>query len=262
MQRSIFTWFAFSVFALPAYSQGLAKPFTNSVGMQFALIPAGTFTMGSPGTEKGRGDDEIPRKITFAKGLYVGVHTVTQEQWQSIMGNNPSHFKGEKNLPVEHVSWSDCREFCKKLRGKDNKPYRLPTEAEWEYACRAGTTTPYHFGATLASEQANYNGTFVYGNGKPGVNRAKTTPVGSFPANAWGLHDTHGNVWQWCSDWHGGYARNDQIDPQGPKTGTNRVQRGGSWGSHPIFCRAANRNFSDPDQRTEFVGFRVCFSAD
>jgi eukaryotic-like serine/threonine-protein kinase len=249
--------------APPVYSQGkLPRSFTNRIGMKFVLLPPGQFTMGSPNTEKGRGDDEIPRKVTFAKGLYVGIHTVTQEQWQALMGNKPSYFKGANHLPVEQVSWHDCVEFCKKLRDLEKKPYRLPTEAEWEYACRAGTTTPYHVGATLASGQANYNGTFVYGNGKPGIFREKTMPVGSFPANSWGLHDMHGNVWQWCSDWHGGYHRMDLLDPQGPKAGKNRMQRGGSWGSHPIFCRAANRNFSDPDQRTEFVGFRVCFSAE
>jgi formylglycine-generating enzyme required for sulfatase activity len=262
LKRYIYGLVAPFVFATILQAQTKEPPqFINGIGLRFVLLPPGSFTMGSPGSEKGRGDDEIPRKITFAKGLYVGVHTVTQEQWQAVMGDNPSHFKGAKNLPVEQVSWHDCAAFCKKLSGKDKKPYRLPTEAEWEYACRASTTTPYHFGATLDSAQANYNGNFIYGNGKPGVYREKTTPVGSFPANAWGLHDMHGNVWQWCSDWHGGYARNDLTDPQGPKTGKNRMQRGGSWGSHPIFCRAANRNFIAPDQRTEYAGFRVCFRA-
>ena len=160
------------------------------------------------------------------------------------------------------MSWDDCQAFCKKLAAKDKKPYRLPTEAEWEYACRAGTTTAYSFGATLATEMANYNGDLVYGPGKKGVNRQKTTPVGSFPANAWGLYDMHGNVWQWCNDWHGGYAGKDLTDPQGPKSGKNRVLRGGAWGSHPIFCRSANRNFAAPDSRTEFYGCRVCFFSD
>jgi eukaryotic-like serine/threonine-protein kinase len=200
--------------------------------------------------------------VTFTKGLYVGIHTVTQEQWKAVMGDNPSYFKGKKNLPVEQISWQDCQAFCKKLSAIEKKPYRLPTEAEWEYACRAGTTTPYHFGETLAVEQANYNGNFVYGSGKKGVYREHTTPVGIFPANAWGLFDMHGNVWQWCQDWHDGYSGKDLIDPQGPKTGKNRILRGGSWGSHPIFCRSANRNFADPDSRTEFYGLRVCFNAD
>jgi formylglycine-generating enzyme required for sulfatase activity len=238
------------------------KHFTNSIGMKFVLVPAGTFTMGSPNSEKGRGDDEYLRKLTFSKGLYMGIHPVTQEQWQAIMGANPSHFQGENNLPVEQVSWSDCQAFCKKLGAREKKLYRLPTEAEWEYACRAGTTTAFHFGATISTEQANYNGNFIFGLGKKGIHREKTTPVGTFPANAWGLYDMHGNVWQWCQDWHGGYSRTELTDPQGPKSGKNRVLRGGSWGSHPIFCRCANRNFADPESRTEYYGVRICFSAE
>ncbi len=131
--------------------------------------------------------NEIQHKVTLTKGFYMGVYTVTQEQWREVMGNNPSFFKEEKNLPVESVSWNDCQEFIKKLREKDKKPYRLPTEAEWEYACRAGTTTPFHFGETISSEQANYRAEVIYGNGKKGIYRAKTTPVGSFQANASGL---------------------------------------------------------------------------
>ena len=192
----------------------------------------------------------------------MGVHPVTQEQWRAVMGANPSHFTGGKNLPVEQVSWHDCQEFCKKLSALEKKSYRLPTEAEWEYACRAGTTSAFHFGTTLDVEQANYNGNFTFANGKKGVYREKTMPVGSFPANAWGLHDMHGNVWQWCADWHGGYSQKEVTDPQGPNNGKNRVLRGGSWGSHPIFCRSANRNFGDPENRNEYCGFRVCFSED
>ncbi|MBI1830350.1 MAG: formylglycine-generating enzyme family protein [Planctomycetes bacterium] len=227
--------------------------------MKFAWIPPGTFTMGSTGKEKGRGDDETPHQVALTKGFYLGVHAVTQEQWQAAMGNNPSHFKGEKGLPVDQVSWNDCQAFCKKLRERDNNAYRLPTEAEWEYAARAGTTTPYHFGETLSTDLANYNGNFIYGNGKKGIYREKTTPAGRFPANAWGLHDMHGNIWQWCQDWHGGLPSQAVSDPQGPKTGKNRMLRGGSWGSHPVFCRSANRNFADPDERTEFYGLRVAF---
>ena len=124
----------------------------------------------------------------------MGVYTVTQEEWQALMGSNPSHFKGEKNLPVDSVSFLDCQEFIKKLREKDKKAYRLPTESEWEYACRAGTTTPFHFGETISTDQANYNGYNIYGNGKKGVTREKTTPVGSFPPNGFCLYDMHGNV--------------------------------------------------------------------
>ena len=199
------------------------KTFTNSIGMKFVWIPPGSFVMGSPLGEKERQHIETQHKVTLTKGFYMGVYTVTQEEWQVVMGSNPSIFKGEKNLPVEKVSWDDCQEFIKKLREKDRKPYRLPTEAEWEYACRAGTKTPFHFGETISTEQANYNGNFVYADGKKGVFRDKTTPVGSFPANAWGLHDMTGNVWQWCQDWSGEYPQKDVVDPQGPKTGKLRT---------------------------------------
>ena len=134
------------------------KSFTNSIGMKFVWIPPGTFMMGSPKEEKQRNGNENQHKVTLTKGFYMGVSTVTQEQWQEVMGNNPSMFEGEKNLPVDSVSWNDCQEFIKKLREKDKKPYRLPTEAEWEYACRAGTTTPFHFGETISTEQANFQG--------------------------------------------------------------------------------------------------------
>src|SRR5207249_4874744 len=148
--------------------------FTNSIGMRFVWIPPGNFTMGSPKEENKRGYDENQHKVALTKGFYMGVYTVTQEQWQAVMGNNPSDFKGEKNLPVEKVSWDDCQKFCQKLREKDKYHYRLPTEAEWEYSCRAGTTTPFHFGDTISTDQANYNGNETYGIGKPGVYREKT----------------------------------------------------------------------------------------
>ena len=190
----------------------------------------------------------------------MGVHLVTQEQWQAVMGNNPSHFKGDKNLPVEQVSWNDCQEFIKKLREKDKKPYRLPSEAEWEFSCRAGTTTPFHFGETISTDQANYDGTFTYGNGRKGVNRGKTTPVGSFPANAWGLHDMHGNLWEWCQDWFGDYPQKDVVDPQGAEKGEFRVLRGGSWYFNPEDCRSAYRRRYLPGSRDYNRGFRLCFS--
>jgi len=237
------------------------NPFTNSIGMKFVWIPPGSFMMGSPKEEKERqngGKDETQRKVTLTKGFYMGVFTVTQEQWQEVMGNNPSQFKGEKNLPVEMVSWDDCQEFIKKLREKGKKLYRLPFEAEWEYACRAGTTTPFHFGETIFTEQANYNGE-IYGNGKKGMFRQKTTPVGSFPANAFGLHDMHGNVWQWCQDCLGDDPQKDQIDPQGPEKGTHRVLRGGSWFNLPLHCRSAFRSGDVPGDRYDRYGFRLCF---
>jgi sulfatase modifying factor 1 len=238
------------------------QPFTNSFGMKFVWIPPGNFVMGSPNSEAERSDDEIQHKVTLSKGFYMAVHLVTQEQWQAVMGNNPSHFKGEKSLPVDQVSWGDCQEFIKKLREKDKKPYRLPTEAEWEFCCRAGTKTPFHFGDTISTEQANYNGDFTYGDGKKGVCRKKTTPVGSFPANASGLHDMHGNVWQWCQDWYGDYPQNDVVDPQGAEKGESRVLRGGSWDDSPGYCRSAYRYGFGPGVRDDDVGFRLCFCLD
>ena len=238
------------------------KNFTNSLGMKFMWIPAGSFVMGSPKEEEGRGERETEHKVKLSKGFYMGVHLVTQEQWEALMGNNPSKFKGEKNLPVEEVSWDDCQQFIKKLREKDKKLYRLPSESEWEYSCRAGTKTPFHFGETITTDQANYNGDFTYGEGKKGKFREKTTQVGSFPANAWGLHDMHGNVFQWCEDWYADYPQKDVIDPQGPEKGQSRVLRGGSWLDYPGCCRSAFRSWVDPGYRHGSVGFRLCFCLD
>jgi sulfatase modifying factor 1 len=253
---------------LPIHAQPKKDPpknFTNSIGMKFAWIPPCTFIMGSPKEEKERQPfktDETQHKVTLTKGFYMGVYTVTQEQWQAVMGNNPSAFKGEKNLPVERVSWDDCQEFIKKLREKDKKTYRLPTEAEWEYSCRAGTKTPFHFGETISTEQANYDGNFTYGDGTKGVYRKKTTPVGSFPANAWGLHDMHGNVYQWCHDRYGEYPQKDVVDPQGAEKDDARVLRGGSWSLTPLYCRSAFRHRGEPGRRGGIYGFRVCFCLD
>lgn len=233
--------------------------FTNSVGMKFVWIPPGSFMMGSPKDERKRQDGEVLHKVSLTKGFYMGVYPVTQEEWQAVMGTNPSWFKGDdNNLPVENVSWLDCQEFISQLREKDKKAYRLPTEAEWEYACRAGTNAPFHFGETISTDQANYNGE-IYGNGKMGINRRMTTPVGSFPANTWGLHDMHGNVWQWCQDWDGKYPQQDVADPQGPYMGQHRVQRGGSWQAFPQHCRSAFRNAHGPGVHTDIAGFRICF---
>ena len=255
---------------------------TNSLGMSFAWIPPGSFMMGSPKSEADRSNDETQHQVTLTKGFYMGVHPVTQEQWQAVMGNNPSHFKAgneqvswlmrwfkqgsqkkpEENLPVEQVSWEDCQEFLKRLRDQDKKPYRLPTEAEWEYACRAGTTTPFYFGPTISTDQANYDGNYTYGSGKKGVYREKTTPVGTFPKNAWGLHDMHGNVWEWCQDWYGDYTTSAVVDPQGPNSGESRVLRGGSWFNYPDYCRAAFRYWHEPGFRYKLIGLRVCFCLD
>jgi uncharacterized protein (TIGR03067 family) len=236
------------------------KIYTNSIGMKFMWIAPGTLAMGSTEKEEGRNKDEVQHKVTLTKGFFLGMHTVTQEQWQAIMGSNPSHFKGDKNLPVENVSWDDCQEFCKKLQAKDKKAYRLPTEAEWEYACRAGTTTPFAYGETISTDQANYNGDEVYGKGKKGVYRAQTTVVGSFPPNAWGLFDMHGNVWQWCQDKYGEYAAKDATDPPGATSGDARVVRGGARYNHPASLRCAARHYFLPSYRSSYIGVRVCFT--
>ena len=236
------------------------KDFTNGIGMKFVWIKPGTFLMGSPKEEAERRYIEVQHRVTLTKGFYMGIHLVTQEQWKEVMGNNPSRWKGEKNLPVDSVSWHDCQEFIKKLREKDKKQYRLPSEAEWEFACRAGTTTPFHFGETISTEQANYNGNQTYGNGKKGVYREKTTPVGSFPANAWGLYDMHGNLREWCQDWEGDYPQKDVVDPKGPEEkGLFRVLRGGSWCDVPKYCRSASRFWQDPICPLNPFGLRVCF---
>lgn len=239
----------------------------NSLGMRFAWIPPGAYLMGSPTNETGReiykGASETQHKVTLTTGFYLGIHLVTQEQWLAVMGSNPSCFKhNKKNLPVETVSWEDCQEFVTKLRESDAIPYRLPTEAEWEYACRAGTTTPFFFGDTISSEQANLDGTIIYGNAKPGRLRNKTMSVGSFPPNAWGLYDMHGNLFEWCQDWYGEYPKDDVVDPQGPNSGERRVLRGGAFLVPAACCRSAYRYQETPTLRGFHIGFRICFCPD
>jgi uncharacterized protein (TIGR02996 family) len=230
----------------------------EGVEMVFHFIPPGSFLMGSPPDEVARQADETQHRVTLTQGFWLGIHAVTQAQWQAVMGSNPSHFQGE-NLPVEQVSWNDCREFCAKLSERDGRQYRLPTEAEWEYACRAGTTTPFWFGATITSEQVNYNGNYPYGGGTKDLYRETPTPVGSFPANAWGLTDMHGNVWEWCQDRYGKnyYRKSPEGDPPGPSRGSYRVHRGGGWNYFGRDCRSAYRDWSTPANRNELLGFRA-----
>jgi formylglycine-generating enzyme required for sulfatase activity len=232
------------------------KGFTNSLGMKFVWVPPGSFMMGSPKEEEERTNFETQHKVTLTKGFYMGVYTVTQEQWTEVMGKNPSYFKGEKNLPVEQISWNDCQDFIKKLREKDKKLYRLPTEAEWEYSCRAGTTTAYYYGndKRMLGQYAWYLQNSFNSSGR------KTNPVGLKKPNAWGLYDMHGNVLQWCQDWHQAFLpEKDVVDPQGPEEGDNRVQRGGSCHSDTRFCRSASRHSEDPLRRNISTGLRVCF---
>jgi formylglycine-generating enzyme required for sulfatase activity len=189
----------------------------------------------------------------------MGVFLVTQAQWKKVMGKNPSRFQGD-TLPVEQVSWHECNEFCKKASKMDGKPYHLPSESEWEYACRANTVTAFHFGETISTDQGNFDGNYVYGIGKKGTNRQKSTPVDAFPPNDWGLFDMHGNLWEWCGDWYGIYPTEDSVDYQGPIMGAERVIRGGAWNQIPKRCRSAYRERSDPRKGRKDVGFRLCFS--
>ena len=249
----------------PAWSQAPAeKPgkLKNSIGMEFASIPAGKFLMGSPETEKERFQDETQHEVSLTQGFRIGVYKVTQAQYEQVMGKNPSLHKGA-TLPVETVSYDDALAFCKKLSDLPaekaaGRKYKLPTEAEWEYCCRAGTSTPFHFGNELNGTQANCDGTFPYGTTKQGPYLKKTSPVGSYPANAWGLHDMHGNVYEWCQDWYGDYPKDSIKDPQGSSSGEHRVLRGGSWYSGGACdCRAGERFRSSPDNYNLLCGFRL-----
>jgi formylglycine-generating enzyme required for sulfatase activity len=221
--------------------------------MKFVWCPPGTFLMGSPSYEPNRGGEESQHRVTLTQGFWMGVTPVTQAQWQAVIGSNPSHFKGD-DRPVEQVSWDDCEEFCRKLCELDGGRYRLPREAEWEYACRAGTTTPFHCGAIISRDQANFDGRWVY----RGEYLQRTTPVDSFPANPWGLRDVHGNVREWCQDWYGPYPPSDILnDPEGPRRGDARVLRGGSWNDAHWGCRSAARFRVAPNVRARDSGFRI-----
>jgi eukaryotic-like serine/threonine-protein kinase len=232
----------------------------NGVTLEMVQIPGGTFTMGSPSSEAGRSDDESPQRQVKVSGFFMGRYEVTQAQYQAIMGNNPASFKGA-NKPVEQVSWDDAVEFCKKISQKTGRTYRLPSEAEWEYACRAGTTTPFYFGETITTDLVNYNGTVTpYGSAPKGVYRNETTEVGKFPPNAFGLYDMHGNVYEWCQDvWNDNYS-------QAPTDGSARLNgndnqrkllRGGSWLINPGSCRSALRYSDTRGFRDDVIGFRV-----
>jgi formylglycine-generating enzyme required for sulfatase activity len=245
------------------------QPFTNTIGMRFVPIKAGEFVMGSLAGEEKRSADETPHLVKVTRGFYLGAHLVTQRQWEQVMGPeaNRSRFKGKdddekKRLPVDNVSWDDCQEFCARLSRLDGRPYRLPWEAEWEYACRAGTPTPFWTGDTISTDQANFDGTHVYGkDGKKGISREQTTPVDQFPPNRWGLHDMHGNLFQWCQDGYGPYPAKEATDPRGPDKG-ERVLRGGSWSADARGCRSAYRDQSRPDRRGDDLGLRVATPLD
>jgi len=219
----------------------------GGVKIELVLIPAGEFEMGS---NDGRPDEKPVHKVKIAHSFYIGKYVVTQAQFEKVIGKNPSDFKGE-NLPVEKVSYSDAEEFCKKADNLTGKSFRLPTEAEWEFACRAGTKTKYNTGDNDAAlEQAGWH---------KGNSEDKTHPVGQKKPNALGLYDMHGNVWQWCQDWYADdyYGKSPATDPEGPAQGASRLLRGGSWYENPGSCRTANRGSINPAYRGTNIGFRV-----
>ena len=265
--------------AMEAPSVSQPKDITKEValGMNFARIEPGMFLMGSPETEAGRGKSETQHAVKLTKPFYMARNDVTRAQFAIFVAytqyktdaekandeNTWLHnkvFEQEETCPVVNVSWSDAQAFIDWLSKRDHKTYRLPTEAEWEYACRAGTTTTFNTGDTINSDQANYDGNAVYGAGVKGVLRWKTMPVGSFPANKWGLYDMHGNVWQWCSDVFADYPNETVTNPTGPKPDPKaaHVLRGGSWGIDPMFLRSASRLDGAPGSHGGYnVGFRV-----
>jgi formylglycine-generating enzyme required for sulfatase activity len=243
-----------------------------SISMDMIFCPPGTFTMGSPSNETGRGTDETQHQVTLSHGFYLGKHEVTQAQYQTIMNGNPSglnadpsQFKGS-NRPVEKVSWNDAQIFLTRLNEMEQTAgrlptgwkYVLPTEAQWEYACRAGTTTAYSWGNDINSTRANYNWD---GGGTSGNDFKQTRDVGQYAANPWGFFDMQGNVWEWVSDWKANYLIGAQTDPEGPASGSYRVRRGGSWFHGGAYLRSARRVYFPPSARHSDLGFRVGFQA-
>lgn len=258
----------------------------NSAGMKLVSVKSGEFLMGSK-NEFGRWAHEHQHKVRISKPYYIGAFEVTQGEYEKIMGNNPSYFApsgGGKEkvkgldtgrLPVDSVSWAEAVEFCRKLSAlaaekEAGRVYRLPTEAQWEYACRAGTATPFHYGEQLDSKLANFDGNTPYlkrADVIKGIDPAtiagpylkRSAPVGSYAPNAWGIHDMHGNVWEWCSDWFSPvyYKSSPEADPGGPEKGTRKVSRGGGWYYFAAGCRAASRYERDPGRKRNTEGFRV-----
>jgi len=267
-------------------AQGYREPLSpkaddDTPSLTMLWMPPGRFWMGSPDDEPERIDDEGPQHLVQLQGFFLSQTPITQVQWRQVaqwrplkgegawnrkLNPDPSQFEGDQR-PVEQVSWEDAMEFCRRISQRTGRRYSLPSEVQWEYACRAGTTTPFHFGSTISTKLANYNGNEGYGDGAKGDFGQQTTDVASFPANPWGLHDMHGNVWEWCADnWHGNYegapedgsAWIDEEAKENKNSMNRRLLRGGSWRSDPRNCRSAYRGYSHPDSRVSYVGFRVC----
>jgi formylglycine-generating enzyme required for sulfatase activity len=272
--------------ALTRARPSLPRRLVNSIDMEFVLIPAGKFVMGSPPDEAGRNADEDRHDVEMTRPFYLGVYQVTQEEYRKVMGRNPSQFSAQgggkakvagldtRRFPVEDVSWDDAVEFCRHLSESPvekaaGRVYRLPTEAEWEYACRGGAFLPGPFffkepSPTLSSRQANFNGNDPGGGAPKGPLLGRTTAVGSYEPNVFGLFDMHGNVWEWCQDWYEPdyYKKSPRQNPQGPSNGNRRVLRGGSWYDQGKDCRAADRSWNEPGVGSVSVGFRVVVAVD
>ena len=258
-------------------------PLTNSLGMKLVPISPGTFTMGSPATEEGRGKDEDQIEVTLSQPFYMAQSEVTQKQWLEVTGKTLTQQIETKSGPIGRsaklvkeasavgpdqpmcfVNWDDAIDFCQKLTALEKEKgtlpeglvYALPSEAQWEYACRAGTQTVFAFGNTLTSDQANFYGKKPYGVKEEGIYREKTTPVKTFPPNPWGLYDMHGNLYEWCSDYYSEKALGG-TDPIGPAEGESRIIRGGTWNRVANSCRSAYRYSSRPESRSYNIGFRV-----
>jgi formylglycine-generating enzyme required for sulfatase activity len=299
MKRPIVVWLVAMVLAALFVTSERAeqpeKTITNSIGMKLVLIPAGKFQMGSPATEAEREEKELLHEVTISKPFYMGAYEVTQAEYAKGIGgpndggkrnpwNNGAHFGpslgGGLDNPMENVQWDQATEFCKKLSALPaekaaGRTYRLPTEAEWEYACRAGSTTPFSHGGSLSSKEANFNGNFPAGDAAQGPYLRRTNKVGSYKPNAWGLYDMHGNVAEWCSDFYDPdyYKNSPAVDPQGPEKGvlptgyTSRnkpgpglfykVARGGCWLDDGRACRSAYRFRAMPNEPYRLIGFRV-----
>lgn len=232
----------------------------NNVTLEMVYIPAGEFLMGARQGEPETRNNTYPQRNVTVSNFYMAKYPITQEQYQAVMGENPSNFKGKKR-PAEQVSWEDATSFCQKLSLLTETFYRLPTEAEWEYACRANTVTPFHFGVTITPELANYNSNYYYANAFKGPYREQTTEIGCFSPNLFGLHDMHGNVWEWCEDvWFENYkdAPSQTTAKIRGDEPLQRIVRGGSWYDGPLWLRSATRFKYSPASRYYVIGFRIC----
>ena len=243
-------------------SAGARRKLTiNGVEFVFCWIPEGSFVMGSPREEYNRYNDEVQHEVRISQGFWALETEVTQEMWTRVMDDNPSRFHNSERRPVENVSWDDCQSYVEKLNAFNLCPkgfeFSLPTEAQWEYACRAETTTPFSFGFSLNGDNANCDGKNPYGTDPPGASIGETSTVGSYQANPWGLYDMHGNVAEWTADWLGDYPKYRTTNPKGPERGRNRVYRGGSWRDKAAYCRSAYRASAEPNARADGVGLRL-----